>query len=65
MSLRAKRRVEKPVQQSSKKKATDELHAMSMNDFEELIKMELESAERLLRTEHDALACVTYDEAFE
>ena len=38
---------------------------MSMTDFEEFIKMELESAERLVRTEHNALACVTYDEAFE
>ena len=38
---------------------------MSMADFEELIKMELKSAEQLLKTEHRAFSCVTYDEAFE
>ena len=67
-SLRAKRRVEVPIV----KKATttviegdrgnDELHAMSMADFEELIKMELEGAERFLKVEHDLCACVTYDQ---
>ena len=38
---------------------------MSMADFEELIQMELKSAEQLLKTEHRVLACVTYDESFE
>ena len=48
-----------PAQQSSKKKATDELHAMSMADFQELIKKELEGAEQLLRIENDVCACAT------
>ena len=51
--------------QSSKKKAIHELHAMSMADFEQLIKMELESAKRLLRAKHNVCACVTYDEVGE
>ena len=38
---------------------------MSMADFEELIQMELKSAEQLLKTEHRVLACVTYVESFE
>ena len=41
------------------------MHAMSMADLEELIKNELEGAERFLRVEHDICACVTYKESGE